>query len=101
MGGGSARAAMCGIVCAACPTARSALRKGIAAGVFVSFTPLFGFHLIVAAGIALVCARAMILAALLGTFFGNPFTFPLILVSAMETGSLILGRGHMATPGGS
>jgi uncharacterized protein (DUF2062 family) len=79
------------------PDSPERIAKGIAAGVFVSFTPLFGLHFLAAASLAWVL-RGNILAALLGTFFGNPFTFPLIVVSAMETGSLILGRGHMATP---
>jgi len=73
------------------------IAKGIAAGVMVSFLPIFGFHFLSAAALAWVL-RGNILAALLGTFFGNPFTFPLIVVGAMETGSLILGQGHMATP---
>ncbi|SUZ32323.1 hypothetical protein ROE7235_02079 [Roseibaca ekhonensis] len=80
------------------PDSPERIAKGIAAGVMVSFLPLFGLHFLSAAALAWVL-RGNILAALLGTFFGNPFTFPLILVSAMETGSLILGQGHMATPG--
>lgn len=80
------------------PDSPERIAKGIAAGVMVSFLPLFGFHFLSAAALAWVL-RGNILAALLGTFFGNPLTFPLILVSAMETGSLILGQGHMATPG--
>lgn len=79
------------------PDSPERIAKGIAAGVFVSFTPLFGFHFIAAASVAWV-VRGNILAALLGTFFGNPLTFPLILVSAMETGSLLLGHGHMLSP---
>ncbi|MCL1628255.1 DUF2062 domain-containing protein [Roseibaca sp. V10] len=81
------------------PDSPERIAKGIAAGVFISFTPLFGFHFVAAASIAWVL-RGNVLAALLGTFFGNPFTFPLILVSAMETGSLILGKGHMLSPRG-
>jgi len=80
------------------PDSPERIAKGIAAGVLVSFLPLFGFHFLSAAALAWVL-RGNILAAILGTFFGNPFTFPLILFSAMETGSLILGQGHMATPG--
>lgn len=79
------------------PDTPERVAKGIAAGVLVSFLPLFGFHFLSAAAVAWVL-RGNILAALLGTFFGNPFTFPLIVVSAMETGSLILGRGHMVNP---
>jgi uncharacterized protein (DUF2062 family) len=79
------------------PDTPERVAKGIAAGVLVSFLPLFGFHFVTAAALAWLL-RGNILASLLGTFFGNPFTFPLIVVSAMETGSLILGRGHMVNP---
>ena len=78
------------------PDTPERIARGIAVGVFISFTPLFGFHLLLATGLAWV-VRGNVLAALLGTFFGNPFTFPLILVSAFETGSMILGQGHMVT----
>lgn len=80
------------------PDTPERVAKGIAAGVMVSFLPIFGFHFLSAAALAWLL-RGNILAALLGTFFGNPLTFPLIVVSAMETGSLILGQGHMQTPG--
>lgn len=79
------------------PDSPERIAKGIAAGVMVSFLPVFGFHFVSAAALAWVL-RGNILAALLGTFFGNPFTFPLIVVSAMETGSLILRQGHMQNP---
>lgn len=64
---------------------------GIAAGAFVSFLPMFGFHFLLAA----LCAwllRGNILAALLGTFFGNPITFPIIAVASMELGTWLLGN---------
>lgn len=80
------------------PDTPERVAKGIAAGVLVSFLPLFGFHFVTAAALAWLL-RGNILASLLGTFFGNPFTFPLIVVSAMETGSLLLGHGHMVNPG--
>ena len=66
------------------------IARGVGAGVFVSFTPLFGLHFIVAALIA-KAARGNILASLLGTFFGNPITFPFIAFSSMKLGHLILG----------
>ena len=66
------------------------IARGVGAGVFVSFTPLFGLHFIVAALIAKT-ARGNILASLLGTFFGNPITFPFIAFSSMKLGHLILG----------
>lgn len=73
------------------------ISRGIAAGVFVCFTPFFGFHFIVSAGIAWAI-RGNILAALLATFFGNPLTFPLIGALAMEIGTWILGQPGVPLP---
>jgi uncharacterized protein (DUF2062 family) len=67
------------------------ISRGIAAGVFVSFTPLFGLHFLAAAGLAWIL-RGNILAALLGTFFGNPLTFPVIATISVELGSRMLGH---------
>lgn len=64
--------------------------RGVAAGVFISFTPLFGFHFLGAAGIAWLL-RGNILAALLATFFGNPFTTPIIAVTSVRLGQWFLG----------
>ena len=74
------------------------ISRGIAAGVFVSFTPFFGFHFLMSAAIAYVL-RGNIIAALLATFVGNPLTFPFIASIAMETGAWILGTPHMPLPG--
>ncbi|MCC6305781.1 MAG: DUF2062 domain-containing protein [Rhodobacteraceae bacterium] len=68
------------------------IARGVFAGILVSFTPLFGFHFILAALVGYLI-RANILAALLATFLGNPLTFPLIAGSALATGDLILGHG--------
>ena len=54
---------------------------GFACGVFVSFSPLFGLHFLYAGLIALIL-RGNILAAFLGTFAGNPLTFPIIGVGS-------------------
>lgn len=66
------------------------IARGIAAGVFVSFTPLFGFHFISAAAVAWLI-RGNIVAAILGTFFGNPLTFPLIMAISVDLGNWMLG----------
>jgi uncharacterized protein (DUF2062 family) len=66
------------------------IARGIAAGVFVSFTPLFGFHFIAAAAVAWLI-RGNIVAALLGTFFGNPLTFPIIMATSVDLGNWMLG----------
>ncbi len=68
------------------------IARGIAVGVFISFTPFFGFHLFLAAGLALLI-RGNVVAALLATFVGNPLTFPLIAGGSLSLGHKILGRG--------
>jgi len=62
---------------------------GFAVGVFVSFSPLFGLHFIVAAIIAMAL-RGNVLASLMGTFFGNPITFPVIATISYRTGQLFI-----------
>lgn len=69
------------------------ISRGIAAGVFTSFTPLFGLHFVIAVGLAWIMGGNM-LAALLATFFGNPLTFPLIAGVSVELGSRMLGQDH-------
>ena len=73
------------------------ISRGIAVGVLISFTPLFGMHFFLATLLALAL-RANVLAALLGTFVGNPLTFPLIAAVSMELGSWILGHGSVPLP---
>ena len=65
------------------------IARGIWAGVFASFTPFYGLHFLSAFLIAKVM-RGNILAAILGTFFGNPITFPII--AALEGVALALFR---------
>lgn len=66
------------------------IARGMFAGIFVSFTPLFGFHFLLAALVGYII-RANILASLLATFLGNPFTFPFIAGSALAMGNWIFG----------
>lgn len=75
------------------PDDPSRIARGVAAGVFVSFVPLFGLHFLTAAGIALLI-RGNVLASILGTFFGNPITFPIIAVLSTKFGNFLLGRTH-------
>lgn len=63
---------------------------GFACGIFVSFSPLFGFHFVYAAFCALI-VRGNMLAALSGTFFGNPLTFPLIATVSYRLGHDLMG----------
>jgi uncharacterized protein (DUF2062 family) len=72
------------------PDSPERIARGIWAGVFTTFTPFYGVHFVVAA----VIARLMngnILAALSGTFFGNPLTYVPIGVASLQTGHWLLG----------
>lgn len=71
--------------------------RGVAAGTFISFTPLHGFHFLAAAGIAWVIG-GNILAALLATFVGNPITFPFIAYAATWLGREIMGNHGVLSP---
>ena len=68
-----------------------AISAGVAAGVFASFTPFMGFHFLTAFVVAYIIAGNL-LAAALGTFFGNPISFPFIWASTYTTGNFILNR---------
>lgn len=63
---------------------------GFACGVFVSFSPLFGFHFIYAGLLALI-VRGNVLASFLGTLVGNPLTFPFIATTSLTVGRRIYG----------
>lgn len=67
--------------------------KGIACGVAVSFTPFVGAHFVLAMSSAWIL-RGNVVAAALGTAFGNPWTFPFIWISVLYTGKKMLGRGY-------
>ncbi|MEM7732958.1 MAG: DUF2062 domain-containing protein [Pseudomonadota bacterium] len=67
------------------------IARGIFAGVFVTFSPFFGLHFFLAAGLAKLM-RGNIIASLFATFVGNPLTFFFIAASSLQTGNLLLGR---------
>jgi len=67
------------------------IARGIGAGVFASFTPFFGLHFLCAALVATVL-RGNIIASLLATFVGNPFTYVPIAATSLWFGHLILGH---------
>jgi uncharacterized protein (DUF2062 family) len=72
------------------PDSPERIARGIWGGVFISFTPLFGFHFLGAA-LAAKIMKGNILAALMATFVGNPLTFLFIALSSLKTGHWILG----------
>ena len=79
------------------PDPADKIARGIAAGVFACFTPFFGLHFGISAGLAWA-AGGNILAALLATFFGNPLTFPIIAAIAVDLGTWILGLPPVPLP---
>lgn len=70
-----------------------AIAAGLACGVAVSFSPFVGFHIIIASFVAL-CLRASVVAAAIGTVFGNPWTFPLIWSAVFYCGEKMLKIEH-------
>lgn len=79
------------------PDAPHRIARGIFAGVFISFTPLFGLHFVAAAFLAWIM-RGNILASLMATFVGNPVTFPFIAAFGVELGNWLLGHPGVMSP---
>tara|TARA_R110002110_G_scaffold71027_11_gene190065 strand:- start:7203 stop:7826 length:624 start_codon:yes stop_codon:yes gene_type:complete len=74
-----------------------AIALGVAAGAFASCTPFFGFHILLAMLIAWVLGGNLIASAI-GTFTGNPLTFPAIWFVVYEVGRYIMGSPVAANP---
>ena len=66
------------------------IARGVFAGTFVNFPPIFGIQFVSAAALAWLL-RGNILAALLCTFLSNPITTPIIAVTSLELGYWMLG----------
>ncbi|MEL7229045.1 MAG: DUF2062 domain-containing protein, partial [Pseudomonadota bacterium] len=73
-----------------------AVSAGVAAGAFTSFTPFMGFHFFLAALLAWLI-RGNLIASALGTFVGNPLTFPLIWAATYKVGHFVLQTDFHAT----
>jgi len=72
------------------PDSPERIARGIWAGVFITFSPLFGLHFLG----AVLIARTMkgnILASLMATFVGNPLTFVFITLASLKSGHWLLG----------
>lgn len=72
------------------PGSPHSIALGLALGVFMSFTPLFGLHVVVALLFSWLLGGNLV-AAVLGTASGNPLTFPLIAPLCIRLGNLLLG----------
>ena len=58
---------------------------GLATGAALSFTPFLGTHIIQAMFFSWIIGGSMV-AGLVGTFVGNPWTYPLMFLTAYEVG---------------
>ena len=74
-----------------------AIAAGCATGVFVSFTPFIGFHVLLTVALAWVLG-GNIVAGLLASAVGNPLTFPLIWAGTYEVGQMLLSGRHQDAP---
>ncbi len=79
------------------PDTPEKIGRGVWAGVFVSFSPFFGLHFLLAFLLARLL-RGNVFAAIIGTFVLNPLTIVPMSFAAMETGRFLLVRGP-AAPG--
>ncbi|MCF8496154.1 MAG: DUF2062 domain-containing protein [Alphaproteobacteria bacterium] len=66
------------------------IAAGLATGASISLTPIVGTHFI-QAGLIAVLIRANVLMALMGTFLGNPWTFPFMWWESIRFGSFLFG----------
>jgi uncharacterized protein (DUF2062 family) len=67
-----------------------AVALGFAVGVFSAVTPFLGTHLIMAVTLAWVIGGSLV-GAVLGTFVGNPLTYPFIWFATYKVGNVMLG----------
>ena len=70
------------------PASNYAISSGFACGAMVSFTPLLGFHFVLAVVFAYLI-RGNFIAALIGTVIGNPITFPFIWGLIYKVGTYV------------
>jgi uncharacterized protein (DUF2062 family) len=66
------------------------IAAGFACGLAISFTPLVGFHLLLGGLLSLI-VRGNLVAMVVGTLVGNPWTLPLMWLGGYHVGKLLLG----------
>lgn len=67
---------------------------GVAAGVFIGITPVYGLHTIIVLFAAMLIPRTNKIAILLGSNISIPPTAPFISWTGYQIGRAILGRGY-------
>lgn len=66
------------------------IAMGLALGMAVSFSPIIGTHFIQVLALAWLL-RANVISALIGTFIGNPWTYPFIWWGSIKFGAYLTG----------
>jgi hypothetical protein len=69
------------------------IARGVASGVFISFTPLFGLHFVLTTTINWAIGGNFV-ASVIGNWFGNPVTLPLIAYSSVWLGQWLMHVHH-------
>jgi hypothetical protein len=69
------------------------ISMGVAAGVFISFSPLIPFHTILGVILAVIL-RGSKRAAIIAVWLSNPLTIPLFYAAAYYTGMTVLGYDY-------
>ena len=69
------------------------IARGVFAGTFISFSPIFGFHYLLAPALAFAI-RGNLIASLIFANVSNFLTFPFIATASIATGKLFLGSRH-------
>lgn len=77
------------------PGTPHSIALGCAVGVFAIFTPFLGFQMMLAALLAWGL-RGSVVASAIGTFAGNPITYPLIWIGTFALGNVFLGGSASA-----
>ncbi|GHA17402.1 membrane protein [Devosia pacifica] len=72
-----------------------AIAAGVASGAAVSMLPLVGLHFLLGFVLAYL-VRGNMVAAAIGTVWGNPLTFPLFFALSYEVGHRLLGGGDVS-----
>lgn len=78
------------------PGTPSSIASGFATGVAISITPFIGLHILLGGVIAWL-TRASLIAMVVGTLAGNPWTFPFIWLATYKLGQTMMGQvaiGH-------
>ena len=76
------------------PGSNYAISSGFACGAMVSFTPFIGFHFLLALLVAYFL-RGNLIASMIGTILGNPFTFPIIWLFIFRIGSIFTPQSRL------